>query len=96
MERKQFVTVLKGDHKLNKEYVRGRISGIAYIICKPKHPGMKVNGLWVYNKYGFWTFIHEFTPKQYAEFIKTIEELYPGLCIADESIQACKSTKRGA
>jgi hypothetical protein len=82
MEKHVFKTLIKGDHKLNCEYVKGRISGIAYVICEESKPG-RAWGL--REKQNDKSMIHtmECTTKQYVEFRRVIEELYPGLCIFD-------------
>ena len=82
MEKQIFVTKLNGDHKLNKDYVRGRISGIAFVICEQKE--RNASFAWARsNKDYTYKFTVQCTIDQYVEFIDLIESLYPGLCIPD-------------
>jgi hypothetical protein len=75
MGKKNFKTYVKADHKLSgNEYIKGRISGIARVIC-----GEAVGVGLVDNEGGVLMF-HTCTKRQYEKFRKIIEELYPDLC----------------
>lgn len=77
--RKVFLTCIKKDHKLGeKEYVRGRISAAASIICHG-HLGNTV-GYMEGTAEGM-TFKVICTPELYSAFAKQVEATYPGLCI---------------
>lgn len=72
-----FNTLVKRDHKLYKEYVIGRISGIMYVTCeldknyydRPTYECSEGSIFRVFCK-----------KNDYERFAKTIEKLYPGLC----------------
>ena len=86
MEKQVFVTKLAGDHILNKKYVRGRISGIAFVMCEDK--GRELSYAWrnnvdVDNNTITYEFAVKCTIDQYCEFIDLIEAYYPGLCTPD-------------
>lgn len=75
MEKKEVLTLIRRDHKFGENsFVRGRISGIGYMISG--------------QKWGFATveicegylYRQEFTPDEYDEFMNIVEKLYPGLC----------------
>ena len=78
MEEKKFRTLIKNDSKLGeKEYVRGRISGIQEVICNRNNDK---NGLAnVKTEKGF-VITTICTDLQYDAFEKFVESRYPGLC----------------
>ena len=70
------ITLIKKDHEFgNNNYVKGKISGIGYILSgysKEIYPTKKINdGYLLYNYC---------TDKEYSKFIKVISKLYPNLC----------------
>lgn len=76
--RRKFHTLLKIENELvNRQYVRGRISGIMDVACNVK----KHYAVAAFDK-GF-ILTCECTPKQYEKFSKIIENEYPGLCVFD-------------
>ena len=74
-------TILPMAGKLvSNEYVIGRIMGVNYVICN----GVPRRGYPMYkNDDGSHVFRTVCTAEQYRTFTKTVEELYPGLCIFD-------------
>ena len=81
MEKHVFKTLIKGDHKLNNKYIQGRISGISYVLCG----GREGNNFAIHEsiKDKSVTFTVKCTTKEYVEFRKVIEDLYPDLCKFD-------------
>lgn len=77
MELKVFDTLVKEGHKLYNDYVRGRITGIAYMICDERkdacRPCMIIDGI------GY-VFTLRCTQEQYDRLTKVIEDMYPDLC----------------
>lgn len=77
-ENKIFKTLIKTDESVrkawrNNKYVFGRISGMQCALCGRDKFGNKetVNGR---------IYTTECTPENYAEFMKLVEECYPGMC----------------
>lgn len=72
-----FKTLIKNNHKLGgKDYIRGRISGIAFSMSgflTEAYPNVILEEGTVISNY--------FTVKEYEDFIKIVNNLYPGLCI---------------
>ena len=78
MERKKVLTLVKRNHKFGgNDFVRGRISGIAYCMqgYKDVYPNEECDEGMIY--------ITKMTPIEYDDFINIIEKLYPGLCEFD-------------
>ena len=86
MERKLFKTLLKTDHKFyNNAYVRGRIYGIAEIICElweDKTLNKKTcYGTFMTNNDGTIRYLEtRCTEEQYERFKTYVEDFYPDLC----------------
>ena len=95
MERELFNTLLNKDHKFfNNEHVKGRILGIAEIICelnggfkeKTDHNGNKklirvFRGFYWSSKDGNTVYLQtRCTKEQYEKFKTYVEDIYPGLC----------------
>ena len=81
MEKHVFKTLIKGDHKLNNEYVHGRVSGISYVLCGGAE-GNNFANITIKKDKSF-IITAECTTKEYVEFRKVIEKMYPDLCIFD-------------
>lgn len=82
MEKKIFNTLLRKQHMFGyNKYVKGRISGISFVICG----GMDSEDIPCANTLDDNGFVLRrlCTPKQYEEFTKIVEELYPELCEFD-------------
>ena len=80
MDKKEFKTLVKKNHEKfgGNEYVRGKISGISYILCgKETYPHLEDA------ETGDVIITHECYQEQYDIFKITIEDLYPDLCIFD-------------
>ena len=80
MEKREVKTLIKWKHNLgDNHYVRGKISGIAYVILNnaegEQYANERINE-------GF-ILTHKCDVNQYDRFINVIEEMYPGLCIFD-------------
>lgn len=84
MDRLRALTLIKYNHKFGgNEYIKGRISGIAYSICgfnrKNEISNTRIDNGDVLEC--------KFTVDEYDTFINIIEELYPGLCIFDYRLE---------
>lgn len=79
MGKKKFRITIKKEHKLCKEYVIGRISGLMYCICtgvgNTSYAGADVGEELV--------LFTETTKRKYMKLKKVIEKQYPGLCEFD-------------
>lgn len=91
MGKKWFVTCMDNGHDLCRSYIRGRISGIAYVVCKHYEDENKGIAGWSINKKSnTWKFRIDCTKEQYETFMQMVNKLYPGLCYADESVITCE------
>ena len=80
MEKREVVTLIRKEHKLgDNAYVKGRISGIGYMLLYDKDGLEYANAK---NDDGF-LLTHKCNVDQYMEFMEIVEKLYPGLCIFD-------------
>ena len=77
-EKQIFKTLIKNDESVREawrdnSYVRGKISGMQYILCgRDKFANkMVANGV---------IFRTKCEPEKYEEFMKIVEECYPGVC----------------
>ena len=82
MEKQDIKTGFAIEHAFNNEYVRGRISGIAFMMFARKEPD-SIGFAWLRHEDGYWEMTVRGTKKQYSSFRKLIEKLYPGLCEFD-------------
>lgn len=75
------VTYKNGNTRDVNDYIRGRISGISYVICE--RPNGVTYPVMRSTKTNMEIFRVKCTPEQYGQFKKMIEEFYPGLCKFD-------------
>lgn len=94
MDKLIYKTLLKNDHKFSmNDYVKGRIFGIAEIICElyggkdvverdgKMHERRTYYGNFFSNKDGTVRFLRmKCTTEQYERFKAYVEDMYPGLC----------------
>ena len=76
MEKKIFKTLVKDNHvKFGRNsYIRGRISGIQYVVCdKDTYANKSIDGGIIQTC--------KCTPEQYEQFTEIVDKMYPGLCI---------------
>ena len=91
MEKRTFMTYVNDSQEFDRSYIRGRISGIGFIISgRHRRNGAAV--AWQRNLPDGWVYIMECTLEQYLDFCDVIEGFYPGLCRFDTSAMA-KSAK---
>lgn len=96
MEGKEFITLIRPDHRLSKnEYVTGRIFGIAEIMCGLCERLERVDdgngksyfretwrGIFWSNTDGTVQYLQMYcTEEQYEKFEKYVETQYPDLCM---------------
>ena len=92
MEKRIFRTYIVGGHKLNKPYVRGKISGIAFVMSEGHRSNDAAYAYSHDKKSDSWIHTMKCTIEQYIDFCDIIKELYPGLCQFDTCAMA-KSIK---
>lgn len=83
MDKKVFVTIFKSkdEHVLSNDYTRGRITGIAYIMCDEYKSDKPLYASFYHTVSGRRSFAVECSEAKYAAFAEIIEKIYPGLCI---------------
>lgn len=96
MDRREFITVIRPDHRFSKnDYVIGRILGIAEIMCglceriEEVDDGDGKRHLKETWRGGFWSntdgsvqYLQMYcSEEQYEKFEKYVETQYPGLCL---------------
>ena len=80
-ENRIFKTLVKNDESVkeawrNNKYVFGRVSGMQYALCGgDKFANKETTNGRIYTT--------NCNPEKYAEFIKLVEECYPGMCEFD-------------
>lgn len=95
MEKQIYKTLIKNEHKFSgNKYVRGRIFGIAEIICElyggkesiidrdgKTRTRRALYGSFITNKEETVRYLQmKCTTEQYERFVAYVEEQYPGLC----------------
>ena len=84
MEKRIFKTLIKDNHKFgNNPYVRGRISGMAYVLfgCDKQCAHIR------YENLDGVLFRYNGLPEEYEKFKEVVESCYPGLCIFDYNLE---------
>lgn len=80
MEKRLYKTLVKANQKLgNSEYVRGRISGIEFVICEGVVDASYATRV---DEKGH-ILTTKCTADQYERFRMLVAEMYPGLCEFD-------------
>lgn len=68
-------TLIQKNHKFCNDFVRGKISGIGFMICNSE------NGYASKETENGYIYTNDFTVDEYDKFMKIIDKLYPDLCI---------------